>query len=148
MGSSWRRLKRIYITGLIRDEHGEDVQSKGNVVIRWTLDGIALNDLVEAHQRPHAAADEGQDREGDSQAVPEGIAAFDRRAAFHCRAGRTSRDINFDLGRVGGNRNFCNKLWNASRFVLAAVENSDLVGEADTVADRGSSRGSRPRWCS
>ena len=138
-------FREVYITGLIRDEHGQKMsKSKGNVIDPLDIvDGIdARGTGRQAHQRPDAAAAGAGDREGDAQAVPR--AASPPTAPMRCaspspRSPRTSRDIRFDLGRVGGYRNFCNKLWNAARFVtLVAGEPlpADGAPEELSVADR------------
>ena len=135
-------FRDIYITGLIRDENGEKMsKAKGNIIDPLDLiDGIDLASLVAKRtsgmMQPHL---KDKIEKATRKQFPDGISAYGTdalRFTFAALAG-PSRDINFDLGRVGGYRNFCNKLWNGARFVLMTVENSDLIGEAKlSVADR------------
>jgi valyl-tRNA synthetase len=119
-------FRDVYITGLIRDEQGDKMsKSKGNVIDPLDIvDGIALEALVAKRtsglMQPKLAGaiEKATRRQYPAGIAPHGTDAL--RFAFASLAS-PSRDLRFDLGRVAGYRNFCNKLWNAARFVTLAV---------------------------
>ena len=138
-------FRKVYVHGLVRDSLGQKMsKSKGNVLDPIDLiDGIGIEELVEKRtgnmMQPKKAKAIAKATRNE---FPEGIEPHGTDALRYTllSLASTGRDVKFDMGRLDGYRNFCNKLWNAARYVLMNAEDQDcgVNGEAVelSLADR------------
>src|SRR5690554_1526104 len=138
-------FKTVYVHGLVRDSQGHKMsKSKGNVLDPLDIvDGIDLETLVAKRtsgmMQPKLAEKIAKQTRAE---FPEGIASYgtDALRFTFCSLAATGRDIKFDMGRVEGYRNFCNKIWNVARYVMMQCEDKDTGVNGEpvelTLADR------------